>query len=542
MKTLSGLSRNGRLRVVLYLRVSTDEQAREGHSLEAQLKACLAFAASRGWDVNAICLDPIDGLDEIGPSPQIQRMIDAGRPNDIQKYAGGRRRAPSSGKTDRRPGFQHMIAMIRMGQADVVLTHKLDRFSRSITDVLAYMREFNRANVAYTSATEQFDFTTPIGKVMLTLLAAFAEWYLDNLSAETKKGKRTRAEKGFWNGDLPFGYRVGQDGVTAEPDPETAPVVVQAFMAYAKGDVGAGDIARLLNEAGHRTRNKRRNGPQPFGKDAAADMLVNVFYSGRVAYKGQVFPGKHQALVSDDIFEQCQAVRRRKALMPRQPNPQTRIYPLSRLLYCADCRRPLRGQHARGRRWYRDPDREYDGTCTQPSYVQAEEIEAQVAAILTAVKLPEDWDAAIAEAAIRGLDGDDTDRRRQRAEEKVKRANELYVESLISREEFDRRNIEARVELDSLKPVPQPDIAAMAELIRDLPRTYEVATPAERQRLFQAMLERAFVRERRVVALQPTPQVYALLKSIADPTGIQSAVNPAARIIPPATPLAHVFA
>jgi len=64
-----------------------------------------------------------------------------------------------------------------------------------------------RLGVGYVSASEQFDFTTPIGKVMLVMLAAFAEWYLDNLSAETKKGKRARAEKGLWNGNPPFGYR-----------------------------------------------------------------------------------------------------------------------------------------------------------------------------------------------------------------------------------------------------------------------------------------------------------------------------------------------
>ena len=237
----------GSLRVAIYLRVSTDEQAREGHSLDAQLKICLAFAQQRGWEVVAVLRDPEENA---GPTatPTAQQPR--------------RRKATSSGKTDRRPGFQKLIGMARRGGCDVALTHKLDRFSRSITDILTYLREFNKLGVAYTSATEQFDFTTPMGKVLLTLLAAFAEWYLDNLSAETKKGKRERAEKGYWNGDLSWGYRLAEGGAEAEPDPERAPGVLRAFTVFAEGLSSDLEIARLLNRDGYRTSGKR--GSMPF--------------------------------------------------------------------------------------------------------------------------------------------------------------------------------------------------------------------------------------------------------------------------------------
>jgi hypothetical protein len=89
--------------------------------------------------------------------------------------------------------------------------------------------------VALVSASEQFDFTTPMGRVMLTMLAAFAQWYLDNLSAETAKGKRARAEAGLWNSAVPFGYRVaykkdGGDGL-AYPDEDAVEGVKMAFQA-----------------------------------------------------------------------------------------------------------------------------------------------------------------------------------------------------------------------------------------------------------------------------------------------------------------------
>jgi site-specific DNA recombinase len=94
-----------------------------------------------------------------------------------------------SGKTVHRPAFQQMLADARAGQFDVVVCHKLDRFSRSLVDVLLTLDELQKYNVTFASAAESIDFTSPTGRMMLVMLAFFAEWYLQNLSAETTKGK-----------------------------------------------------------------------------------------------------------------------------------------------------------------------------------------------------------------------------------------------------------------------------------------------------------------------------------------------------------------
>ena len=78
------------------------------------------------------------------------------------------------------------------------------------------------------------DFTTPIGKVILATLAAFAQYYSDNLSTETKKGKAERKAQGLYNGLLPFGVKKNTSGVPV-PDPETYPGLLLAFDAAAKG-------------------------------------------------------------------------------------------------------------------------------------------------------------------------------------------------------------------------------------------------------------------------------------------------------------------
>jgi site-specific DNA recombinase len=467
-----------RLRCVISVRVSTEEQASGGHSLEAQEKVCRALCAARGWDVVAVFSDP-----------------------------------GASGKTDRRPGFQKMIAAVRAGQADIVMTHKLDRFSRSISDILKYMLEFNRLGVAYVSATEQFDFTTPTGKVMLVMLAAFAEWFLDNLSQETTKGKRQRAEKGYSNGDLPIGYRLAADGLHAEPDPETAPCVRLAFHEYALDRYSDTEIAKILNQAGYKTQYK--GGARPFSKDSVRALLKNPFYSGRVSYKGELFPGQHKPLVDIALFERCQVIRRRRARISpirRSANPK-QVYLLSRLAYCGECRRALRGQSDKAsHRYYRDPDHDHGGDCRQKRVLKATRLEDDAGKILTAIILPDGWKRQIVDAAPASPDAGSLERRQARVRLKLSRSKELYTEGHYTRPEYERAIAEAETELAALKPVPVSNVRSMAELLDDLPHLWELATPPEKKKLAQAMLERVYILNGQVAAIQPNPDFYSLMQ------------------------------
>jgi site-specific DNA recombinase len=221
-------------KVAIYLRISSEMQA-DGYSLEAQLTICRRLAEERGWEVSTVFVDE------------------------------------ESAKTDARPQFQDMMRATRAASFDAIIVHKLDRFTRSVEDMLSYLRELESLNVALVSATEQFDFSTPMGRLMLTMLAAFAEWYLGNLSHETAKGKRARAESGMWNSEVPFCYavhyrKVGGDGL-ARPDEHDAQGVGLAFGKYATGQYSDNDIARLLNEAGYRPKGRGARALELFSKD-----------------------------------------------------------------------------------------------------------------------------------------------------------------------------------------------------------------------------------------------------------------------------------
>jgi site-specific DNA recombinase len=155
----------------IYIRVSTEEQT-EGWSLEAQRCLCQALAQSRGWSVYKIYEEP-----------------------------------GQSAKTDRRPAFQRMMWDAEWQRFDVILVHKLDRFSRSLPGVVSNVARLKRAGVGLVSVSESWiDTTTSMGEIMLYLCALLAQWDNENRAHETAKGKAARAHNGLWNGSLSFGY------------------------------------------------------------------------------------------------------------------------------------------------------------------------------------------------------------------------------------------------------------------------------------------------------------------------------------------------
>src|SRR5262249_33829251 len=263
----------GTLRAAVYVRVSSEEQL-EGYSLDAQRRAAEQYCHAHGWTI-------------------VRTYADEGK----------------SARTDdlaRRPEFRALLADAESGLVDVVLVHKLDRFARNLRVTLETLERLERCRVAFASIAENMDFTSPIGKVILATLAAFAQYYSDNLSWETRKGKQERKEQGLYNGLLPFGLKKNADG-QAVPDPETYPGLLLAMQTAAQGKTDR-DVADALNAAGYRTTGNR--GRNLFTKDTIRPILTNRFYLGELPDgHGGWMPGAHAAVLDDDLFAQVQAAR-----------------------------------------------------------------------------------------------------------------------------------------------------------------------------------------------------------------------------------------
>jgi len=451
------------MRAAVYTRVSSKELQQDGYSLDAQLSGCRKLVRERGWDVVGVYTDP--GV---------------------------------SARTMDRPQFRAMIRDAEAGRLDVIIVHKLDRFSRSVVDLLNALHDLEALGVTLVSATEQFDFSTPVGQVMLTMLAAIAQWYLHNLSAETAKGKRARAEAGHWNGAVPFGYSVaykkdGGDG-QARVEENAAEGVRLAFQEYATGLYSDADIAGILNEAGYRPRAGSNRALTLFSKDTVTEMLQNRFYLGEVRYKDEWFEGSHEPILSEDLFNRVQDVRkRRRTRVGISARKGSREYPLSGLARCARCGWPMRGASASGRRYYRDPARDQKRQCDQ-RMVPAEEAEQALGAYMQRLSLPSDWrDRAL--QLIQDQPGErlDIGREKARLERQLARLKRLFVLGDIEEQEYVAERDRLRAMAAALVPPALPDLERAAELLGKFGAIWDAAALRERRQILHTLAEAVYL-------------------------------------------------
>ncbi len=297
------------MRTAIYIRVSSDEQV-EGYSLDAQLRACRAYADMRGWIVVDIYAD--EGLsafkDRIEDRPQLTRLL----------------------------------ADVRAGLVNAVIVHKLDRFFRRAHLLLQTVEEFERRGVILVSISEQIDFSTPIGRVMLANLAAFAEYYSRNLGEETRKGHREKARQGKIVGPIPVGYRKDEQGVLVPSS--DAEVVVLIFQFYATGQYSYGDIAAELNRRGHRLPSVKYTTSFLYSKGSVREILRNPIYRGIVRCTGQEYPGLHTPLIDEATWQAVKQIREPRAgkggrVSIRPKDEQAAL--LTEIAYCAHCGNPM---------------------------------------------------------------------------------------------------------------------------------------------------------------------------------------------------------
>lgn len=201
----------------IYCRVSTDDQAKKGVSLDAQLDSCRYYARARGWDVAKECIEP--GI---------------------------------TGSTMKRPALQELLAAVKERKLGGVIVWKLERLSRIVEDVKGMARLMEIHDTALVSATENIDTTTPSGRLFFHMLASFNEYDRDNIRERIKAAMQHLRGQGFWTGGhVPPGCQVQQEGNRRRlvVDPATAPQVRPLWSWVLSGD-GLNVCARRLQDAG----------------------------------------------------------------------------------------------------------------------------------------------------------------------------------------------------------------------------------------------------------------------------------------------------
>jgi site-specific DNA recombinase len=289
---------SARKQAVVYARVSSKEQEKEGFSIPSQLKLLKEYAAAQGFAV-------------------AQEYVDV----ETAKQTG-------------RAAFSGMIAYLKAQPlVRVMLVEKTDRLYRNLkdwvtVDELDVELHFPKEGVVLSRESRSSE------KFMHGIKVLMAKNYIDNLSEEARKGMREKAKQGIWPTVAPLGYRniVGADGKKViEPDLESAPIISRLFEWYATGRLS-------LKEAAQKARAvalvyRKSGAPVPVSTVHAT--LRNRLYSGEFEWNGRVYQGKHQPLVTRDLWERVQGV-----LDGRHAKKHRRVkhdFAFSGLIACGHC-------------------------------------------------------------------------------------------------------------------------------------------------------------------------------------------------------------
>ena len=290
-----------------YVRVSTQEQAEHGYSIEEQIERTSRYCKAMGWDV-------------------YRTYTDAG----------------FTGSNTDRPGLQQMIRDIQQKKLDKVLVYKLDRLSRSQRDTLELIEDIFLANGAdFVSMSENFDTSSPFGRAVIGILAVFAQLEREQIKERMSMGRLARAKKGRYIGSRPpIGYNLTEEGLT--PDIYEKSLVQQVFGMYMNG-IAPKRIVSYLNESGLTHRYGAWN------DRTIRNILENRTYIGEVDLNGERYSGEHEPIIDTNTFEQAQRIRSRRKeehqILNRRNGRATSL--LGGCLYCGYCGAKYTKKHER---------------------------------------------------------------------------------------------------------------------------------------------------------------------------------------------------
>jgi DNA invertase Pin-like site-specific DNA recombinase len=265
-----------------------------------------------------------------------------------------------SGSTMNRPGLRALMRQVETGGVKVILIFKLERMSRNIDEWGPFRNFLKQHGCRLESATEDISENTPSGRLKNNLMLSFSQYEKENTAEKTQAKMEQQAKRGYWNGGaVPFGYAYDKNTQTLQPHPEEAPIVRRVFELAAQL-VTLEQIADVLNREGLRTRARlfRRTdgtehmvGVKRFRSDGLRLMITNPIYRGVIRYAGHEHAGRHERLVTDDLWEKTNAVvvKTVRPVQTLKPDQDKHFHLLKGLVHCGCCNRAL-VPHASGNR------------------------------------------------------------------------------------------------------------------------------------------------------------------------------------------------
>ena len=351
--------------------------------------------------------------------------------------------------------------------------------------------------------------------------------------------------QGLFNGEPPFGYErcdstcigIDENHTGCHIDPLAGPAMVEMFEKYASSSHSMRTLGEELNSRGFRTKGRNRSDRDPedvsglptdpegslFTGWAVRDLLKNRFFIGKVRHHDEYFDGRHQPLVSVELFNEVQdrmnENRARKFVSVSRIGKNPHM--LTILLRCHHCGTKLwsQKQGSGDQTYYVVPRKGNGPKCSHAgkSFV-GHVFETQVDQIFSGFKLRPDWVDWVIQNYVEGADRNEGLQRRAAIQRKLERAQELYLEGDLSKDRYLVIKENAEGELTTIY-VPELDDAVQAvTILNELENLWKASNPGQRNRLLLAIFHSIYIdlEKREVVGLRPRKAFTALLRATDD--------------------------
>ena len=387
------------MKYILYARKSTEDDDRQVLSIEAQLVELQEYAAKEKLEIVA---------------------------------------SFEEAKTAKEPGrikFAEMLSLIERGKADGIISWHPDRLARNSVDGGKIIHFVDRGLIKSLKFPTFWFEATPQGLFMLNIAFGQSKYFVDNLRENVKRGLRQKIRNGVWPGWAPVGYINNPKTRRIDVDSEKAPKVRKLFEMYATGNYTLHSLANWCRE-----HNLRGNLGKEIALSNVQSVLQNIFYIGLMKYRGEIFEGKHEPLISKKLFDSCQEVMSKRG---KFHHVRKNDFAFLGLMKCGSCGCSITAEKQKGHHYYRCTRKK--GLCQEKHYLREEALTEQITSYLQKVSLS----SQDTEKVLAALDSEQ-DKARQDAqaevsvlkeqlaqvETKLQKLLDIYLADALSTEEY----------------------------------------------------------------------------------------------------------
>lgn len=303
-----------------------------------------------------------------------------------------------SAKAPGRKAFNDMVQRIHKGQATGIICWKLDRLARNPIDGGQISWMLQQGIIRHIQTPER-SYYPEDNVLLMNVEFGMANQFLRDLSKNTKRGLKAKVEKGWLPGLAPLGYLNNRYKAKGEKDiikdPERFDFARKMWDLMLSGHCTPPKIAEMANtEWGFRTRKFKRQGGKPLSRSIIYKMFTDPFYCGMIRYSGELYPGKHDPMVTVEEFDRVQIMLGRKG----KPRPKTHHFPFRGMIRCGECgcfvtaeeKYKLTKSGVHHYIYHHCTKRKLAIRCSQPS-MREEELERQIKEELSKISIDEDF-------------------------------------------------------------------------------------------------------------------------------------------------------